>query len=238
MNTFEELTQATQSDLNVLDEAPLYPKAVVQTAVNRAYIKASSLFKWSGTESAKKTSTQKNLEYYDYPREFRDNSIYRIEVDGVQYGEKPDGSPMHYHDYLTWRANSDNANSTNEKWANQKRRYFLYPVPTTHGDFNISVWGRIVPDQLVADGDATIFSYSMPEGNEAIVLEAVAILKSKGEEEQPSQFRSLEAKQILVVAWNKIREEKAKYEKVEPFFNVPDYFYTGYTRGRNRIGNF
>ena len=145
MNTFEEIYQAVQSDLNVLDEAPLYPLATVKRAVNRAYIKSSSLFRWSGTEHAMKTSTQKNLEYYDYPRNFRDNSIYRIEIDGVQYGETPDGSPMNYQDYLTWRADSANANSTEKKWANQKRRYFVYPVPTTHGDYNISVWGQRVP---------------------------------------------------------------------------------------------
>lgn len=236
MNTFEELTVAVQSDLNVLDEAPLFPKAVVQRAINRAYIKASSLFKWSGTEWAKKTTTQKNLEYYDYPREFRDNSIYRIEVGGVQYGNLPDGSPMNYHDYLTWRNDSANANSTEKKWANQKRRYFIYPVPTTAG-VQISVWGQKVPDALSQDGDHTIFSYSMPEGNEAVVLEAVALLKSKGEEEQSGQFRSLEAKQILVVAWNKIRQEMAKYEKREPFFNVPDFFSTRLTKERT-IGNF
>lgn len=237
MNTFEELTLAVQSDLNVLDEAPLYPKATVQSAINRAYIKASSLFKWSGTERAKKTTTQKDLEFYDYPRDFRDNSIFRIEVGGVQYGEKPDGSPTRWEDYLTWRNDDANANSTLTKWADQKRRYFIFPVPTTAG-VQISVWGRSVPDQLVEDGDNTIFSLSMPEGNEAIVLEAVALLKSKGEEEQPSQFRSLEAKQILVVAWGKIRQEKAKNEKIQPFFDVPDYFFTGNTRGRNRIGNF
>lgn len=236
MNTFEDLYTAVQSDLNVLDEAPLYPLATVKRAVNRAYIKTSSLFKWSGTEHAKKTTTQKNLEYYDYPREFRDNSIFRIEVGGVQYGELPDGSPTAWEDYLTWRGDSVNANSTEKKWADQKRRYFLYPVPTTAG-VQISVWGRIVPDQLEADGDATIFSLSMPEGNEAIVLEAVAILKTKGEEEQAGQFRSLEAKQILVVAWGKIRQEKAKNEKIQPFFDVPDYFSTRLTKEKI-IGNF
>lgn len=236
MNTFEDLYQAVQSDLNVLDEAPLYPLAVVKKAVNRAYIKSSSLFKWSGTEYAKKTTTQKNLEYYDYPREFRDNSIFRIEVGGKQYGELPDGSPTVWEDYLTWRNNSANANSTQTKWADQKRRYFIYPVPTTAG-VQISVWGRYVPADLTKNGDVTIFSYSMPEGNEAIVLEAVAILKTKGEEEQAGQFRSLEAKQILVVAWGKIRQEKAKNEKIVPFFDVPDYFSTRLTKEKI-IGNF
>jgi hypothetical protein len=81
-----------------------------------------------------------------------------------------------------------------------------------------------VVDQLVEDGEVTIFSYSMPECNEAIVLEAVAILKAKGEEEKMAEFRSTEAKGILAMAWSKIKQEAAKYEKTTPFLDVPDFF--------------
>jgi len=76
----------------------------------------------------------------------------------------------------------------------------------------------------------------MPECNEAIVLEAEAILKSKGEEDKAGEFRSLQAKQILVVAWNKIRQEQNKYERIKPYFDVPDFFSVGNTK--EKIGNF
>lgn len=237
LNTYLDIIQAVQSDLNILDEAPLFPLATVKKAVGRAYVKASSLFRWSGTESAKKTSTQSNLEYYDYPSDFRDDSIWRLEVDDEQYGEDPDGSPMKFEDYLIWRRDTANANSTSKKWATQKRRIFIYPVPTSVGSNNISAWGQRVPEALSADGDVTIFSYSMPEGNEAIVLEAVALLKSKGEEEKSGEFRSTEAKQILVVAWNKVKQEQAKFEKVQPFLNVSDMYGRRSTK-ETIIGNF
>lgn len=237
LNLFSDLISAVQSDLNVDDNSPLFPEATVKSAINRAYILASGLFKWSGTEDAKKTSTQSNLEYYDYPSNWRDDSVWRIEVDGTQYGEDPDGSPMRFEDYLVWRADSNNANSTKKKWANQKRRFFIYPVPTSAGDYNISVWGQRIVDELVNDSDYTIFSYSMPECNEAIVKEAVAILKAKGEEDKASEFRSAQAKQILVLAWNKIQQEQAKYEKDQPFFDVPDYFGSG-NKKEDIIGNF
>lgn len=228
--------EAVQDDLNVVDESPLYPVARVKRAVNRAYFKVSGLFRWPGLEHAKKTSTQKDQEYYDYPQDFRDDSIFRVEVDGNQYGEDPDGSPMRFEDYLEWRANDDNDGSTDKKWANQKRRFFIYPVPTSAGSYNISVWGYRVPDELDADGDTTIFSYSMPELNEAIILEAEAILKSQGEEEEQGGFRSAEAKQIAIVAWNKIRQEQAKYQKVQPFLEVGDMFGEGSTE--QNTGNF
>ena len=156
-------------------------------------------------------------------------------MDGVRYGENPDGSPLVYDDYLNWR--EDNPDSTDKKWSNQWRRYFIYPVPTTDGDNNITVWGIRNVDTLVNDGDATIFSYSMPECNEAIILEAVAILKTKGEDAKASQFASAEAKQILVVAWSKIKQEQQKYKQVKPLFFVGDMF-AGRSDAEIKIGNF
>lgn len=231
------MIQGVQSDLNVTDTSPLFPLVTVKSAINRAYIRSSGLFKWPGTEDAKKTSTQANLEYYDYPSDWRDDSVWRIEVDGVQYGNSPDGSPMKFEDYLIWRADSNNANSTEKKWANQKRRYFIYPVPTTAGSYNISVWGQRVVTEMSANTDYTIFSYSMPECNDAIVMEAAAILKGKGEEDKAGEFRSAQARSILAIAWNKIQKEQAKYEKDQPFFDVPDFFGPG-NKKENIIGNF
>lgn len=237
MDLFSDLIQGVQDDMNLNDQSPLYPLARVKRAINRSYIKCGGLFLWPGTEDAKKTSTQANIEYYDYPVNWRDDSIWRLEVDDKQYGETPDGSPMKFEDYLTWRRDTNNANSTDKKWANQKRRYFIYPVPTSAGSYNISVWGQKVVDALSDNSDYTIFSYSMPECNDAVVLEAEAILKSQGHEEKAGEFRSTEAKQILVGAWNKIRQSQDKYEKGQPFLDVPDFFRAKSTKD-NTIGNF
>ena len=76
----------------------------------------------------------------------------------------------------------------------------------------------------------------MPECNEAIVLEAAAILKAKGENEKSSGFKSAEAKQILAVAWGKIRQNQNKYEKTTPFFQVEDMF--GKSTVKQVTGNF
>jgi len=237
MDIFTDLIQGVQDDLTIGDDSSLFPLALVKRAINRAYRKSAGLFRWPELEDAQKTSTQTNQEYYDFPTNWQPDSMWRLEVDGDQYGETPDGSPQRFEDYLVWRADDDNANSTTKKWAVQHRRYFIYPVPTTAGDYNISVWGQRVPDALSNDADVTIWSYAMPECNEAVVLEAVAILKSKGEEDKSGEFKSTEAKQILVVAWGKIRQNQAKYEKTQPFFDVPDYF-SGKTSAKQITGNF
>lgn len=237
MNTFLSLIEAVQSDLTVGSESTLFPLATIKLAINRAYRKSGALFRWPDLEDAKKTSTQAGQEYYDFPDTWRPDSIWRLEVDNYQWGEDPDGSPMSYDDYMVWRADTDNANSTEKKWAVQHTRYFIFPVPTTAGDYNISVWGQKNVEELTGDSDTTIFSYNMPDCNEAIVLEAVAILRGKGEDEKTGQFKSAEAKAILALAWSKIKQDQAKYEKDQPFFEVTDMF-SGKGNNGQITGNF
>lgn len=222
MDTLADIRLAVQDDLTVGDESTLYSPTLIDRTINRAYRKVGGLFPWPELQDAKKTSTQINQEYYDYPQNWRSNSIWKLEVDEERYGEDPDGSPLSFDDYLNWQR--DNPDSTDKKWANQWRRYFFSPVPTAHGDNNIHIWGIKVIAVMSEDADTTVFSYSTPELNESIQLETVAILKSKGDDDKSAQFKSIEAKQIAVVSWNKIKAENAKYEKNMPFFEVNDMF--------------
>ena len=225
MNTLLSIRTAIQDDLTVGDESTLYSPNLIDRAINRAYLKVAALFPWPELQDALKTSTQVNQEYYDYPVTWRSNSIWKVAINNERYGEDPDGSPLSFDDYLNWK--EDNPDSTEKKWANQWRRFFVWPVPTTAGTNNICVWGIKVVTELSADGDDTVFSYSTPEANEAIELEAVAILKSKGDNDNSAQFKSMEAKGILVGSWNKIAREQAKYEKEAPLFYVTDMFSNG-----------
>ncbi len=238
MDVLSDIRQAIQDDLTVNDGSTLFSPTLIDRAINRAYVKAATLYRWPQVEDAKKTSTQANIETYDYPSTWRPDSVWRLEVDDEQYGEVPDGSPLGFEDYLTWRRDEANENSTDKKWANQKTRYFIYPVPTAVGTNNISVWGIKNISTLTSDSDTTIFSYNMPECNEAILLEALAILKSKGDDDKGGQFKSLEAKQILTTAFNKLKQEQNKYEKNQPLFHVQDMFVNNRTRSKNIIGNF
>ena len=234
MENLGNIRAAVQDDLTVGDESTLYSPNLIDRAINRAYRKVGGLFAWPELQDAKKTSTQASQEYYDYPQNWRSNSIWKVVIDDVRYGEDPDGSPLSFDDYLNWK--EDYPDSTEKKWSNQWRRFFVWPVPTTQGSNNIHVWGIKVITALSADADTTIFTYSTPECNEAIELEAVAILRSKGDDNDTSQFKSVEAKQILTVAWNKIAKEQAKMEKNQPFFYVNDFF--GNSNSKDLRGRF
>lgn len=232
MNTLSEIRSAVRSDLNAGTNSSLYPTTRIDSAINRAYIKSARLFRWPALEDAKKTTTSQDQEYYDSPQNWTPDSIWRVEVDGSMYGEEPDGNPLAFKDYLIWKA--ENPNSTDKKWAVQYKRYFIWPVPTIAGKV-ITIFGQQNVTELSDDADTTIWSYDMPECNEAVALEATAILKRKGEIK--GDMYSEEAKQILVIAFNKIKQEQMKYEKNQPFFNVPN-FYANKTGKSKVIGNF
>lgn len=222
MDLFSELIEGVQSDLTIGDESTLFPLSTVKLALNRSYIKCGSLFKWPETEDAQKTDTQNGIDYYDYPDTFKPDSIWKLMVDDVDYGD-----PLSFKDYQYEIENISNGRLPCGKdyiWTSQYRRFFIYPTPTAAGTNNIVVWGFSTPEKLVDDSDITIWSYSMPECNEAIVLEAVGILKGKGEDDTSGQFRSAEAKQILVTAWNKVRSEQDKYKNTQSEFVIPDFF--------------
>lgn len=242
MDLFSDLYTTLQNDLTVDSASSFLPINTIKLAINRAYRKAGGLFFWPETEDAKKTSTVATQEYYDYPVNWRPNSIWKLKVDSSDFGE-----PLLMKDYLFEKENNF-PSGLQKLWTNQWRRYFFTPLPTADGNNNIEVWGQKVVDKLVNDSDVTIFSYSMPECNEAILLEASAILKNKGELLQPvmrsfiggTQLLNAEAQNILSVAYGKIRATKSRYQKTMPFFEVPDLFYRPRSMVKTsiKIGNF
>lgn len=236
MDILSDFRSAVQSDLNVGSESTLYSTTTIDLAINRAYLKAAGLFPWTQLEEGKKTPTVVGHEYYDYPTNWRSNSIWKIVINGERWGNNPDGSPLSFDDYQNWK--TDYPDNTDKKWANFGRQFFIYPVPTV-ADLDICIWGKKVTASLSSDSSTTIFSYNSPACNEAIVLEAEAILKSQGENDKGAEFKSVEAKQILAVEWGKIRQELAKYEKDQPMFEVPNFFSgTGNGVGEDMRGRF
>lgn len=242
MDNLGDMRSAVQSDFTVGSESSLYPPATIDLALNRSYRKIGALFKWADTKDALKTKTIENHEWYDYPQNWRPNSIWKLVVNAVDYGE-----PLTYKDYMYEKENNFPSGLT-KAWANDGKKYFIYPTPTQK-DLEIDIYGYKFVEKMVLDGDITIFSYSMPDVNEAIVLEADAILKNKGQIVQPVMrtfvggaiLLSDEAKNIVFAAWAKVSQENMKNQNTTPQWDVPDYFSNGVNNQnaiRNKTGNF
>ena len=237
MDTLKEFRSAIQSDLSVSSNSSLYPQTTIDIDINRAYIKCARLFRWPQLEDAKLTTTQEDQEYYDLPDGWSPDSMYRLQIGDDYYGDEPDFSPMAFQDYLDWKADDNNEDSTDKKWAVHGNQWFHYPT-STEASLVVSVWGQknITSLDTTDEDDTTIFSENMPECNEAIVLEATAILKKKGEADESGQLFSAEAKGILAVAFNKLKQEQAKEEKENPMLEVKDMF--GEASVSDTIGRF
>lgn len=243
MDNLGDMRTAVQSDLTVGDESSLITPSTIDLAINRAYRKIGAMFKWEETKDALKTSALLGHEYYNYPQNWRPMSIFKLTVDSQDFGE-----PLLFKDYQYEKENSM-PSGFERMWTNYGKRYFIYPVPTANGSKNIAIFGYKFVDLLSLDGDITIFSYSMPEINEAIVLEAGAILKNKTEIQQAqragivvgSDMLSQEAKSIVITTWTKISQENSKLQRTTPAWNVPDFFGSGVGSledPRKKIGNF
>lgn len=243
MDNLGDMRSAVQSDLTIGGESSLFPPATVDLALNRAYRKIGAMFKWSETRDALKTSAIATHEYYNYPPTWRPDSIFKLTVDGLDYGD-----PLVFNDYMFEKENSL-PSGAQRIWTNYGKRFFFFPIPVLTGDKNIAIFGYKFVDKMVLDGDITIFSYSMPEINEAIVLEATAILKNKAELQQAVQrsfvsgtlLISAEAKNIVMTTWTKISQEKSLLARTTSQFDVPDFFAGGLSNRnatKNKIGNF
>jgi len=239
MDTLQEMREAVQSDLTVGAESSLLDPTTIDLALNRGYTKIGSMFKWNETRDALKTSAKENREYYDYPNVWRPDTIWKLTIDDLDYGD-----PLTFKDYMYEKENNFPSGLT-KLWTNYGKRYFVYPIPTVEGSNNIKIWGYRFVEKMTEDTDITIFSYSMPEINEAIVLEAGAILKNKAELQQAkrsgivvgSDLLSQEARSIVVTTWTKITQEQSKLKRTTPQFIVPDYFGNS-SNVSSIIGNF
>lgn len=228
MDNLGQIRSAVQSDLTVGAESTLFPPATINSAINRAYRKIGGLYRWSQTEDAKTTTTQANINYYDYPSTWRPNSIWKLMVGTQDYGD-----PVEFKEFLD-EIEENMPSGKSYMWANQWIRYFLYPTPTVAGT-TITIWGQKVVTELSADADQTIFTGSLPEVNEAIVLETVAILKSKGDQQQSGIMLSAQATSIVAGAWSQTKQNKAKQEHTISGWDVPDLFGSG---ANTKIGDF
>jgi len=230
MQTYTELQSELLSRLQVADNSTLYTTTRIQTLIKDAHLWVTSIYLWPQLERDKYTSTNGTDYYYDYPSDFRTDSIIRIIIDDEEYDRKA------FEDFLDYKLN--NATDTDTKiFADYGRQIFIFPTPAAGTD-NLDVWGQVQATQLSSGTDKTIFSDHDQTGNEAIVKKALSVAIAKTDK-QLSTLEETEAKTILATIYNKILQRQQRDARLDhPRFNVPDYF-AGRVRSINdNIGNF
>jgi len=226
MITRENLVDELREQLLVADNSTLYPEERLISLIKNAYLWATQLVIWHDLVKAVYTNSFANFEYYDYPQEFRSESIQRLEVNGLKYSRR------NFQDYLDFRKN--NPNSQKRIFASFGRQYFISPTIPTAG-LEITLWGAVQAPGLDNDGSIPIFSYNKQEGNEAVVRKAFSVgIKridpslSKSEEQEAT---------VTLLRLSKMEQDNTQSNKRldHPMLDVPDYL--GGSSG-NPIGGF
>jgi hypothetical protein len=227
MTTRSDLETELIARLQVASNSTLYPSTRITTIIQSAYMWATQLVIWHDLVRARCTSTVATQEYYDYPANFRSESIIRMEVDGEEYKRK------NYEDYLAFQ--QDNPSSTKKIFSSFGRQFFISPIPTTTGSNNITIWGAIQADALSSSSSVPIFSYNKEEANEAVIKKAIAIALVRSD---PTVAKSEEQDAITLLMKLSTDESKNTQRNKRlnhPMLTVPDYFNSS---GSTDIGSF
>lgn len=207
MQTYGEMQTELTSRLGVASNSTKFPPARIQTLIKDAHLWATALYPFREL-TVPKTTTGTGNNYYDYPPEYRANSIQFIYVNNLPYRKRA------YQDFLEYVRL--NPSGTKRRFADLNRLYFLHPVPAIGAV--IDVYGQVQATQFVNSGDKSIFSDANDDGNEAIILKAEAVAKGKPDKEQQAV--------IILTKIYSDQKDKGQFDlpMAKPIFDVPDFF--------------
>ena len=104
---FSELQTELQARLSVASSNTFWTPAMIKVWLNEANKWACNYKKWPFTEKAVYTSSKANAFYYDYPLEFKSDSISRLEIEKSD-GKMKEYKKVRYQDFMKYiRDNPD-----------------------------------------------------------------------------------------------------------------------------------
>ena len=229
MRTREELEDELLEQILASDNSTLYPRSRLTSLIKNAYTWATQLVPWHDLVRAKETSTLATQENYDYPEEFKSESIQRLEIDSVKYKR------VNFEDYLDFQRR--NPNSDKKLFSSFGRQYFINPVPSMAGNNNISVWGSIEADDLDLSTSETIFSRNKSQGNDAVVRKALSVAVKRLDGGLATKEE--ESATVLLSRLFKLEQDgtQRNHRIDHPMMHVPDYF-GGSVGGADPIASF
>lgn len=228
---FSEYQQAVLDDISVEAGDAFYKTAVIKRAINRAYRWVAGLRNWPQTEEAYKRDTEAGKDYYNYPSNFKTDSITRLLYNGKEYTKTA------WRDFLRYQDN--NPNGTDKIFGDYKRQYHINAdvEALTAG---VEVWGQIIPEDMVNNSDTTLFSGDS-NIEEAILKKTLAILykKARGQMYDRGVVLEDDAKALVSDAWTQIMKSQGDYQsKDTAVFNRIEILPTRSQRRRSGRGNF
>lgn len=201
--TFKELQDAVYDDISTTSTDSFFPVALVKRYINRQFRRVAGLYPWPHTKTAEMRTSEANQEYLNYPEDWVQDSIYRVEYNGTKY------IATDFNDYEDYK--KENSNHEN-RFANYENKVFMTPVPTVNIVNGISIWGHKLPANMVNDSDLNQFTED-PEIEEEVVKLVIAKLMQKQRGSYLAQGVAMEKDAIATITaiWKKVYMKKAKF---------------------------
>ena len=228
---FTALQQAITDDISVTSGDAFYTTAVIKRVINRAYKWAAAMRNWPQTEETYYRDSEVGQAYYNYPTNFKTDSIVELYYNGEEYTKTV------WRDFRKYLR--DNPTGTDKIWSDLKRQYHINASVATIVN-GIEITGHIIPDDLVNASDYTLFVGDANVEN-AIIKYALSILYKKGRGQMFDRGTALEeeAKGLLGDAWTQVMKSQGDYaSKDSAIFNQIDVLPTARGARRTNPGNF
>lgn len=226
--TRSEHRQAILDEVSLESTDTFLTTAILNRYYDRAVRWLGGLKNWQQTQIAKKqtltTVGDETDEYWDYPTNFKTDSIYRLEINGERY------KPLTFEEYLNFK--EDDNTSTKKVFTDHRRQLFIYPT-VSNADV-LSIWGHEIP--ALATGDSS----THPWENEQLLEEAInrymlglVFKKQQGSFYEKGKALHAEALALALQAWEQQQKSQAikKTENAEAWEHV-DFMHQ---RAGNRV---
>lgn len=231
----EHLARKLNIDYDDIANNDLFTDTDLQVFIQMAVFKVWDFKPWPFSQKVKKAMTI-SADYYDYPTDIMNGSVYRLTVAGKEYKK------LLPEDYFKWFEDSPTA--TDRIWTEVETYVFVNKNAYTVGD-EMCLFGKKFPITLSGDSDFLPFSPTTDDyehsGNEAVVQLAYgeALDSEKKKNYAQAEVERKKAYQTLDILWEPFKNTQSLYQsKNRPMFNVPDYFGNNAKGNSQYIGNF
>ena len=226
--TRAELVTALKNKISIVDASDFYSNTVLQGFVNDAHIWCASLHNWDALyKKSALIETVEDQEAYDVP-ESEDGEKYK--VNGIDYlqidDEDNDDEILVYRKYL-YKSYLDytllNPDGDKKMFTENNDKIYIWPIPG-EDDLEVYLYGYVIPDSFTADADTTFFHGYCPEGEQALLMKAVALALDKADRFQEAEYQEQKARAVLESIFKKQRQRASMNTTNTADWTNKDYF--------------
>lgn len=181
-----------KDDINVESNDPTFPDTYIKKKLNSMYRKVAVKYPWMETEDAVVRDSEVG-EYVNVPENIVPSSITRVVYNSERY------DVINFEDFQKYK-DEEGTDGPETMAAVYQNKIFIYPAMDAVIVDGLEIFGRVLPDRLVNNGDYTIFAAN-EDVEEVVINLAIGECKKKADKSQHATGRAIQK-----AAWDELKE--------------------------------